>query len=52
MLLDNIKEGAKMLVHHIFLNDEAMIIVDSDCDGYCSSAILLNYLNRHFPAWV
>ena len=41
-----------MLIHHIFLNDEAMIIVDSDCDGYCSSAILLNYLNRHFPAWV
>ena len=52
MLLDNIKDGAKMLIHHIFLNDEAMIIVDSDCDGYCSSAILLNYLNRHFPAWV
>lgn len=52
MLLNNIKDGAKMLIHHIFLNDNAMIIVDSDCDGYCSSAILLNYLNRHFPAWV
>lgn len=26
--------------------------MDSDCDGYCSSAIFLNYFNRIFPAWV
>lgn len=52
MLLDNIEAGAKMLAKHISLNNEALIIVDSDCDGYCSSAIFLNYFNRIFPAWV
>ena len=41
-----------MLIKHINANDKAFIIVDSDCDGYCSSAIFLNYLNRHFPAWI
>ena len=48
----NMREGVKMLIKHISNNDKTFIIVDSDCDGYCSSAILLNYLNRHFPAWV
>lgn len=46
------REGAKMLIKHINNNDKAFIIVDSDCDGYCSSAIFLNYLNRHFPHWI
>ena len=41
-----------MLIKHINNNDKAFIIVDSDCDGYCSSAIFLNYLNRHFPHWI
>ena len=48
----NMREGVKMLIQHINNNDRAFIIVDSDCDGYCSSAIFLNYLNRHFPHWV
>lgn len=52
MLLMNMREGAKMLIKHINNNDKAFIIVDSDCDGYCSSAIFLNYLNRHFPHWI
>ena len=51
-LLDNMLEGTKILIKHIAANDKAFLIVDSDCDGYCSSAILLNYLNRLFPAWV
>ena len=46
------REGAKMLIKHINNDDKAFIIVDSDCDGYCSSAIFLNYLNRHFPHWI
>ena len=46
------REGVMMLIKHINLRDKAIIIVDSDCDGYCSSALLLNYLNRHFPSWV
>lgn len=51
LLLDNIEEGAKVLAKHINLNSRALIIIDSDCDGYCSCAILLNYLNRLFPGW-
>lgn len=40
-----------MLVQHIYNNDKVLVIVDSDCDGYTSSAVLLNYLNRHFPGF-
>lgn len=28
------------------------MIVDSDCDGFTSSAILINYLHDFFPNWV
>ena len=52
LLLDNMRAGVEMLAKHISNNDNAIIIIDSDCDGYTSSAIFLNYLNRHFPSWV
>ena len=52
LLLDNMRDGIVMLTRHISNNDDAYLVVDADCDGYTSSAILLNYLNRHFPAWV
>ena len=51
-LLANIQEGATMLIQNISANNKAFIVVDADCDGYTSSAILLNYLNRLFPGWV
>ena len=41
-----------MLAKHISRNSNVLIVVDSDCDGYTSSAILMNYLNRFFPSWV
>ena len=50
--LDNMEKGAKLLVSHIAQGSKVMVIVDSDCDGYCSSAILINYLNNLFPAFV
>ena len=50
--LDNIEEGVKLLVSHIARESKVMIIVDSDYDGYASSAILINYLNNLFPAFV
>ena len=35
------------------INDEKIYIqVDSDCDGYTSSALLINYLYRIFPSRV
>ena len=49
LLFDNIKEGAKMLISHVQQGDKIFIQVDSDCDGYTSSAILINYLNCLFP---
>lgn len=52
LLLNNMDKAAKMLAMHIAANDKALIVVDADCDGYCSSAIFLNYFNRLFPAWV
>ena len=52
LLLDHMVEGAQLLITHIAQNDKAVIIVDSDADGYTSSAIFLNYLNRFFPSWI
>ena len=48
----NIKEGAKMLIKHIHEGDKVLIQIDSDADGFTSSALLLNYLNCLFPAFV
>lgn len=50
--LDNMEKGAKLLVSHIAQGSKVMIQVDSDYDGYASSAILINYLNNLFPAFV
>ena len=50
--LDNIENGAKLLVSHIVQESKVFVIIDSDCDGYCSSALLINYLNNLFPAFV
>ena len=49
LLLNNIERAAKMLISH--LEDEVIMIqVDSDCDGYTSSALLLNYIHARFPS--
>lgn len=50
--IDRIKDGARMLIQHINAHDKTLVQVDSDCDGYTSSAFLINYLNQFFPAWV
>lgn len=41
-----------MLIQHIAQNDKVLIQVDSDCDGYTSAALLINYLNCLFPGFV
>lgn len=38
-----------MLIKHIAANDKVLVVVDCDCDGFTSAALLLNYLNRFFP---
>lgn len=40
-----------MLIKHIAANDDAHVVVDSDVDGFTSSALLINYLNCLFPHW-
>lgn len=41
-----------MLIKHIKAMDKTYIQVDSDCDGYTSSALLINYLYSLFPHFV
>ena len=48
----NIRAGAEMLIKHIAQNDDILVQVDSDCDGFTSAATLLNYLNCLFPGFV
>ena len=50
--LDNLVEGAKALIKTIKDDKKCIVVVDSDCDGYTSSALLINYLYDLFPAWV
>ncbi|MGZ9868234.1 DHH family phosphoesterase [Priestia endophytica] len=48
-LLNNIKEAALLLLNHVSKGNEIFIQVDSDMDGYSSSAVLINYLKKVFP---
>lgn len=50
--LENIEKAAKVLLRHIVANDKIYVQVDSDCDGYTSAAILINYLYNFFPSTV
>ena len=45
-------EAAVILCSTIGNAGKALVIVDSDCDGFTSSAILINYLYTLFPSWV
>ena len=46
------KAAKKLLFHIQGGKSKVVIIVDSDCDGFTSSALLINYLYKLFPAWV
>ena len=49
LLLDNIKQGAYLLLNHILQNHKITFIVDSDTDGFTSAAILINYIWTLYP---
>ena len=51
-IITNIKDGVALLVKHIGEGSKVFLQIDSDCDGFTSSAFLLNYLNRIFPGFV
>lgn len=48
---ETLKMGAKMLINCVKNNESCLVVVDSDCDGYTSSALLINYLHDAFPSW-
>lgn len=49
--ITHIQEATRCLLLHIAAEDDAMLNVDADCDGYTSSALLYNWLARNFPDW-
>ena len=49
---DRLLKAAQTLISVISQDARALVIVDSDCDGFTSSALLINYLYDLFPAWV
>lgn len=51
LLLDNLERGAKMLVSHIAAGDKIYVQIDSDCDGWVSASLVINYLARVFPSY-
>ena len=49
---EKLKEALAHILTAVTFNKKALIIVDCDCDGYTSAALLINYLNNLFPTWV
>ena len=49
---ERLAAAARTLIKNIQAEKDCLVIVDSDCDGYTSSAILINFLYDLFPAWV
>ena len=48
----NLKNGLMAIINTVKENADALVIVDCDCDGYTSAALLINYLYKIFPTWV
>lgn len=50
--LDKMDEALTCLGIIIHQNEDCLFIIDPDCDGFVSSALLINYLHDFYPAWV
>lgn len=50
--LDNIETAARRLLKAIVRQEKVYVQVDSDCDGYTSAALLLNYMHDIAPSTV
>lgn len=48
-LLSNIEKAAQCLIQHLKNNSKIYLQIDSDFDGYVSSALLFNYLKKIKP---
>lgn len=49
---EELHQGYQAIVAAMDSNLRAVIIIDSDCDGYTSAAVLTNYLHDLKPEWV
>jgi single-stranded-DNA-specific exonuclease len=49
LLLDNIEKARDILISHIDSNHTIDILVDCDCDGYTSAALMYQYIKRIKP---
>lgn len=49
---EKLKAAAAYLIKTITNKENCLVIIDSDADGFTSSAILINYLHDLFPTWV
>ena len=49
---NKLRQAAAALISIISKQGKTLVVVDSDCDGFTSSAILINYLHDFFPNWV
>ena len=47
-----LRAAAALIIQTVQANKETAVIVDCDCDGYTSSAILINYLHDLFTGYV
>jgi len=47
---DKLKQAAAALIQTIQNNLKCMVVVDCDCDGYTSAAVVINYLSEVFPS--
>lgn len=41
-----------MILKTIRANENAVMLIDADCDGFSSASLLANYLYKYFPKWV
>ena len=49
---DNLRAAAALALQTVKANKRMVVIVDCDCDGYTSAAILINYLYDIFPTYI
>lgn len=48
---DKMSAAARLLMQAVAKKKKILVVVDCDCDGYTSSAILINYLHDIFPSY-
>ena len=49
---EKLKAAIAKIIQHISLNNKMLVVCDCDCDGFTSSALLINYLYDLFPAYI